>query len=214
MAIVSRECAVVISNDRLMSYALMEILSESLGFRAICELRRVSDVRRLSVAAKPGLVIIASALLRDNAKAKLRRLRRKFGPDARIAILAAARDVWNDTVSLADATFDDRLDRNDVIESLGATLRGESVVKLLGPDHVATEEWERLAPLIGQLRPRTRQVLDLMVSGYSGSDISNLLGVSQTTVKWNVSAMLAVFGVSTRVSVMYNFAKMRWLGVF
>jgi DNA-binding NarL/FixJ family response regulator len=189
-------------------------MTKSLGYKAICELRRVLDVHQVIFASNPNLVVVTSGLLRDDPTGALRRLRGKVGPHARIVVLGAVADVSSAATLLVDAALDDRLERDDVVEGLRATLRGERVVKLLEPGHVAAVEWERLAPRLGRLAPRPRQVFDLLVSGSSNREISRLLGISQATVKRHVSAVLAAFGLARRVHIAAIFARMRALGAF
>lgn len=210
-----RQCALVISDDSLMIWALRQLLDEGLGFRTIHELRRVSDIGPTISASRPGLVVIASSFMLDDQTARLiRRLRTKTGPDARLAILAPAAVFSTCDDVLADCLLDDRLNRDEIVEGLMAALRGQRVVKLLASGPTAATEWERLQPLLARLRPRMREVLDLLVCGHSNSQISRLLGVSEPTVKWSVSAILGFFGFARRVDIAAAFARMRALGVF
>jgi DNA-binding NarL/FixJ family response regulator len=192
---------------------LREIMTESLGYKAVCELRRASDLHHVIFASDPGLVVVTSGLLREDPSGTLRGLRAKLGPDVRIALLGAVTNVTNAERSLVDAVIDDRLERHEIIEGLRTMLRGQRVVRALDLRHTAVAEWERLAPRLGRLAPRARQVFDLLVSGSSNKEISRLLGISEATVKCHVSTVLAVFGLKRRVHIVAIVARMRALGV-
>ena len=187
-------------------------MTESLGCKAVCELRRVADLHQVIFTSDPSLVVVTSGLLRDDPTGTLRGLREKLGPHVRIAVLGAVSDVSGTDRSFVDAAIDDRLARHEVIEGLRTMLRGERVVRVLDLRQAAVVEWERLAPRLGRLGPRTRQVFDLLVSGSSNNEISRLLGVSEATVKCHVSKVLAILGFARRLQVAALFARMRTLG--
>ena len=59
-----------------------------------------------------------------------------------------------------------------------------------------------VAEQIARLRPREREVLDLMVAGLRNQEIGERLYITVRTVKFHVSNILRKFGVSSRAEVM------------
>ena len=64
---------------------------------------------------------------------------------------------------------------------------------------------------IGTLTPQQRRVLDLMGEGRLNKEICHLLGVSETTVKAHVSAVLHKLGVASRTQAVLALRRMKEL---
>jgi DNA-binding NarL/FixJ family response regulator len=50
---------------------------------------------------------------------------------------------------------------------------------------------------LAALTPREKEIVRLIRRGYSNKEIANELGISVTTVKWNITNILAKFNVET-----------------
>lgn len=210
----TRAYAVVISGDRLFSFALRGILKEFLGFKDVHECFCMSDVPAAGVKPPPVVVIVASTFLHGDSSRKLAHLRARFGPYTRIVVITTSLYPFNSRDWLADAVLDDRLDKDDVIEALECVLQGDRIVRLSKPCRDAIAEWERVAPLRNRLTPRMLQVLNLLVAGHSDPEISRILGISVRTAKSCVSAMVRTLRLTRRVHAVAIFAKMREQGFF
>lgn len=87
-------------------------------------------------------------------------------------------------------------------DRIRAALRGEVVVpqRLATPQVITrTPEEESAALLAGQLTPREREVLSMLVEGSDNAEIARRLSVSANTVRTHVQSILNKLGVRSRL---------------
>jgi len=87
-------------------------------------------------------------------------------------------------------------------DRIRAALRGEMVVpSRMPPPRVITRtpEEESATLLAGQLTPREREVLSLLVEGIDNTEIARRLAVSANTVRTHVQSILTKLGVRSRL---------------
>ena len=63
------------------------------------------------------------------------------------------------------------------------------------------------APETERISPRQEQVLDLILAGKSNKEIANQVFLSERTVKFHVSSLLRLYGVSSRTELIAGLKK-------
>jgi DNA-binding NarL/FixJ family response regulator len=63
------------------------------------------------------------------------------------------------------------------------------------------------SPKTTRLTPRQEQVLDLLLAGKSNKEIASELFVSERTAKFHVSALLSLYGASSRIELVARWKK-------
>ena len=126
-------------------------------------------------------------------------------PDLTILALTGRRDAQAVRDALA-AGFAGYLTKDTPLpsfaERIRSALRGETVVpaRLETPRiETRTPEEETAALLAGQLTPREREVLSLLVEGSDNAEIARRLSVSANTVRTHVQSILTKLGVRSRL---------------
>lgn len=129
----------------------------------------------------------------------------KERPDVRILALTGRRDAQAVREAM-DAGFTGFLTKDTPLpsfaERIRAALRGEVVVpqRLETPRVVTRTPEEQSADLLaGQLTPREREVLSLLVEGNDNREIARRLAVSSNTVRTHVQSILTKLGVRSRL---------------
>jgi DNA-binding NarL/FixJ family response regulator len=62
-------------------------------------------------------------------------------------------------------------------------------------------------PETNRISPRQEQVLDLLLAGKSNKEIANQVFLSERTVKFHVSSLLRLYGVSSRTELIAGLKK-------
>jgi DNA-binding NarL/FixJ family response regulator len=84
------------------------------------------------------------------------------------------------------------------IAGLAVTLKPSSQSEDEHIDWIATDERYVLEPFTEHLTARERGVLHLMASGLGNKEIASCLDISEHTVKFHVSSVLAKLGAGSR----------------
>lgn len=88
--------------------------------------------------------------------------------------------------------------RNVLVDSIRQVAAGRRLLDA-GPRRVEQAERTDVDPRVAALSPRHRQILELVADGLTNRQIAGELGLSEKTVKNNVSAILLALGVARRV---------------
>jgi DNA-binding NarL/FixJ family response regulator len=186
------------------------------GLRAILE--PVSQIDIVGIAnngieaidltrrAHPDLVLMDLKMPQMNGIKATRAIREQF-PDVRVLVLTTYdADEWViDAIrNGADGYLLKDTPREDLIEAIIDTMQGQSHIdpqvagKLL--KHVANQPAPVLSDqkLVSRLSDREREVLRLIATGLSNTEIAQTLFLSDGTVKNYVSALFSKLGVTDR----------------
>jgi RNA polymerase sigma factor (sigma-70 family) len=89
--------------------------------------------------------------------------------------------------------------KTEVLRTIRAAAQGQPALhREAQPQLMQQVATPTIRPLLGDLTPRERDVLHLLVEGRSNKEIAAALGVSEGTVKGHVSAILSKLGVLDR----------------
>jgi two-component system, NarL family, nitrate/nitrite response regulator NarL len=86
-----------------------------------------------------------------------------------------------------------------LVDAIHAALGGRVVVELTVGSAARTAEHSHAQRLAAHLTARERECLELLVDGAPTTDMANRLGVSTTTVRTHVQAILTKLGVHSRL---------------
>jgi DNA-binding NarL/FixJ family response regulator len=173
----------------------MEVLGVARSGREALELAR----------RDPPDVVMLDLGLPDMAGIEIGRRLLEESPDLTILALTGRRDTQAVTEAMA-AGFAGYLTKDTPLPSFAprirSALRGETVVPPRLDTRRAvtrTPEDESAALLAGQLTPREREVLSLLVEGSDNAEIARRLMVSANTVRTHVQSILTKLGVRNRL---------------
>jgi len=204
--------AVVVAEDEYLRLALKTILTDRLDVAATTELGRTDRID--AALAHCGRVDLA--LVVDGDLAALRALRARF-PDMRIVavmsaperreVLAAIEAGMNGVVPRAlpvgELARGLRLVLEDLIFVPPTVLRGGGATAPAADAQPETPRLPAIAEADGpktapHLTPRQRDVLELIVQGWSNKEIARWLDLGPGTVKCHLSALMRNLGVRNR----------------
>jgi two-component system, NarL family, response regulator YdfI len=166
----------------------------------------------IELAARPPDLIIAE--LDDNMSDELvEQVTRTDGPETDGPAVVALIPNWQQQLvgnllrSGVSAVLPNTATREEILAAVEAALAGLIVLPRDALEifqETATQEANHettvldLEPLTETLTPRERQVLDMMAEGLSNKEIAWRLQISEHTVKFHVSSILAKLGASSR----------------
>lgn len=214
----SRKIAVLAVDHGLLAYALRDLLKRGLGFASVFEATNSVEIAELISKRKPNLLML-TPLIRDAD----REISREFlaglsGDNTTVVIVenrySAERErYW--MKAKVDGILDARLSREEMISGLRDAMVHQAVVTRRSQDRKnLPSEVVRLLPLIAGLRPRTREVLELLAAGYSNSDIARAINTTESTAKSHVTIILKSLGLPNRYRLASIMAKFCQLGLF
>ena len=192
-------------------HALFRIgLRELLERRGIDVVDAVGDCRRgiaLARSARPDVVLLDMRMPEMSGLDVLCELR-EGAVQMPVAMLTTSRDESDVVAALqcgARGYLLKDMEPDELIEALGAIVRGETVVarELTGVLAKALQGEQTRGPVpvpsLGDLTPREREILCHLAEGQSNKVIARNLGISDGTVKLHVKAILRKLAVHSRV---------------
>jgi DNA-binding NarL/FixJ family response regulator len=177
----------------------MRFLLEAEGMRVVGEAENGLQVAELVGTLQPDIVLMDLRMpLMDGATATAAAL--AACPKTRILVLTTY-DNDTDILRAVEAGACGYLlkdaPQQELIAAIHAALRGETV---LSPT-IATKLLQRIrAPIIDQLTPRERDVLQALANGGTNADIGRELFISEATVKTHLLRVFAKLGVEDRTA--------------
>jgi two-component system, NarL family, nitrate/nitrite response regulator NarL len=192
----------VVDDHALFTDAILPTLGE-MEWEVVAVVRRGEDAIETAIREKPDLVMVDLGLPDMGGIAVGTRILEAL-PNTKVIALTGRSDP--EAVKEAQtAGFHGFLTKNIPLprfsEALSAALRGE-VVTLPRPvvDSRPVTPVDRDAELLaGQLTPREREVLALLVEGNDNAQIARRLSVSANTVRTHVQSILTKLGVRSRL---------------
>jgi DNA-binding NarL/FixJ family response regulator len=169
---------------------------------ADCEIEEASSLRdaiaRLSSGAEFDLVTLDLDLPDAKQLQALTSLRGRF-PSVPIAILSASKDPYlaRAAVSVGAAGFISKSDHPDTLVSAVRSILACGTYA--GPAEARLDEGEmEVRRKVGALTPQQHTVFEMISEGLQNKQIAHRLGISISTVKLHVSAVLVKLEVASR----------------
>lgn len=194
----------VVDDHALFTDALVPVLAGMEEMEVLGVARSGQEAFELARRERPDLVLLDLGLP-DETGIEIGRRLLEERPDLTILALTGRRDAQAVKEAMA-AGFAGYLTKDTPLPSFAdrvrSALRGETVVpaRLETPRvETRTPEEESAALLAGQLTPREREVLSLLVEGSDNAEIARRLAVSANTVRTHVQSILTKLGVRSRL---------------
>jgi DNA-binding NarL/FixJ family response regulator len=133
-----------------------------------------------------------------------------FEPEARIVILTTfdgEEDIYRGLRAGAKAYLLKDSPHDEIADCIRAVVRGQKYL----PPHIATKLLERLDN--DTLSKRELEVLGLMATGKSNKEIARETGITEGTVKFHVSAIMAKLDAKSRTEAVAVAAKRRLIAL-
>ena len=194
----------VVDDHALFTDAILPVLESMEEMEVLGVARSGREALELARSGRPDLVMLDLGLP-DMTGIEIGRELLVERPDLTILALTGRRDALAVREAMA-AGFAGYLTKDTPLpnfaEYIRSALAGETVVptRLETPRvETRTPEEESATLLAGQLTPRERQVLSLLVEGSDNAEIASRLSVSANTVRTHVQSILTKLGVRSRL---------------
>ncbi|MGF7152186.1 DNA-binding NarL/FixJ family response regulator [Sphingomonas zeicaulis] len=182
-----------------------------------CEILEAASLEEATATLDRGgsfdLVLLDLNIPDVNRLDGLRRLRRDF-PSLPIVMVSGEfdRHVVQEALGEGAAGFIPKsMKRSAIVEALHRIISGEIYLpELLGPDDESLRQDGEIRARIDSLTPQQKIVLNHLVHGRLNKQIAHDLGVSMTTVKAHVSAILQKLSVFSRTQAVIMANRVRF----
>jgi DNA-binding NarL/FixJ family response regulator len=201
----------IADDDEYFRLALGAIVCGPLGFAATVEAASLDEAFDVLATAEGriGLALFDLHMPGMESPANLAAVR-ECHPDLRIVVVSAVQERQQILAAL-EAGVNGYVPKSftpaELVRAMKIVIAGDIFVPALLAQLPATERMPsqrleaRLAPEVSDLMsPRQRQVLELVVKGYSNKQIAGELSLAEGTVKVHVAAILRHLGVANRAA--------------
>jgi len=212
--------SLIVDDDEYFRIALRNILSVRLGVSTINEAESFDEaIEYLTKAEDTDLVVFDLGMQGMNTRAAIRTVRDSF-PNALVVVVSAScnrQDILCCLEAGAHGYVHKGIGPGGLTSALNLICEGTVFVPSFLPDLESSEDVvtpldvglnERDADVLQRITPRQTEVLRLLVEGLSNKGIARELGLSESAVKFHLSALFRHFGVSNRVEAATQGAKL------
>ena len=186
---------ILLADDHvLMRMGLSTLISCEDDMSVVGEAKNGREALELAHALKPDIVIM-DLMMPELSGAEAARLIRGTCPEVKIMVLtsyATSREMSEAITNGADGALMKDTAANDLIDAVRRIVAGEKLI----PEQLQRQAEEDNAVLA--LSDRHREILKSVSRGYSNADIAKQLGLSEITIKKQLSAIFERLGVSNR----------------
>ena len=202
----SGSTALIADDDEFFRLALRVILIEKLGFAEVIEASSLDEaLSQLCNNTDVKLAIFDLGMPGVDSAKCLRRVREKFS-DLKTVVISGSRSR-NDVLSALSSGVNGYLPKSlgaaKIFQALVRVLDGviyvPDLITALKPDEKAKPEIAKKY-VLGDLTPRQKEVLLLLVQGKSNKEIARNLELGEGTVKVHVGSLFRTLGTNNRLS--------------
>jgi DNA-binding NarL/FixJ family response regulator len=168
------------------------------GLKKVLEGRAEVRIGGEFSAGSPSCVVLYAGGMEEGYIARMGRIRELY-PEVPLMVLSSHLDLalaWAALKNGADGFVHAQMDPAQVLRAVEVVQKGE----LAAPRELLRYFLsQKENPKIGELSARKREVLELVVEGYSNAEIAGQLYLSESTIKQHLRTTYKVLGVKNRI---------------
>lgn len=200
----------VIGADTLMRRGLLDLFRCRFGLLDCAEARSLQEI---VLRGEPGADILLALHWPGDFAAPFEQLRGHWPSLARRLIVLCGEPTMEQArhwiACGVRGVLADRLDADAMVAAMSSIFRGEQTIDIGCDFDEHAPDLRRLPAAILKLRPRSREVLDLLCEGCSTAEIAVRFGISERTVKWHMTDLLSVLKLRSRFQAVALVTRLR-----
>ena len=198
----------LVDDHPVMRTGLANLLGLNPDFEVVAQADDGASALELWKFHRPDVCLMDISMEGMDGVETVRRLRKSF-PDARVLMLTsskAAEDVHHAMDAGAAGYVMKNVKRGELADAIRAVHRGEKLVAAKPLQHTTGNG-------AATISHRELGVLGLIRQGFTNAEIGRLLGISERTVRWHVSALMEKLDAADRAQAVARGFELGLLGV-